>query len=681
MLRRDGGPNLIDAGVSTVRIDDTHFEIHGLGPLNELGGQYTLTVDATGIEDLLGNAGIGAAISSWTKLSDVPIVLSIAGVDPLIRNAPVDAVVITFSEPINLATLTTADISLTRDGGGNLLADPLDITQTGGQSYRLGPLGGLTAAEGNYVLSVQAGGVEDLDGNPGLSSHAIAWTMDTTGPEATLIAGIATPVINTATGSLQVTFSEPIDGTSFDYHDLSLTRDGGPNLIGAGVSVQPISPNTWRINGLSGLTGAEGEYEFAVDATGIRDIAGNSGSESETATWSVDRTAPAAAGSLAIAPDTGISDQDGRTNLRDVTLTGSLGEPNLTVSMFDTTTGTNLGTATVTDMSFSRAISFASVGNHRLRVRATDQAGNHADSFFDVFVDVTYPMVEQVDVLTDLGGIRAEALTVRFSEAMNVPGLIADGSILSAVTLVSLDTGAVALEAGQFTYDAATNTVTLSVAAIADDLASGHYQLRLDGSLLTDSAGNPLRGGSGGLMLLDVPALDAAQLVSTAAGPIQAASYSVPSLADWNGDGLQDLIVGEKTADGQGKVRVYLNTGAAAAPVYEAFVYAQAAGGDLAVARQRLHGRVPPGVRLGRRRTQGPRAGPRRWNDPGGVEHHQQHRPYLRHARVSTGRSAGGQGQHQRRRPRRLRHRRLRQRRPLRPGRRRFGRPGAAVPQ
>ena len=57
----------------------------------------------------------------------------------------------------------------------------------------------------------------------------------------------------------------------------------------------------------------------------------------------------------------------------------------------------------------------------------------------------------------------------------------------------------------------------------------------------------------------------------------------MPSLADWNNDGLTDLIVGEKTAAGTGKIRVYLNSGTNADPVYGSFVFARGSEGDVSV--------------------------------------------------------------------------------------------------
>jgi len=77
--------------------------------------------------------------------------------------------------------------------------------------------------------------------------------------------------------------------------------------------------------------------------------------------------------------------------------------------------------------------------------------------------------------------------------------------------------------------------------------------------------------------------LGAEQFVQAAASPIAVPGYSVPSLVDWNADGLKDLIVGEGSGTITPKVRVYLNTGTASAPQFSTFFYVQSNGGDLTV--------------------------------------------------------------------------------------------------
>ena len=157
--------------------------------------------------------------------------------------------------------------------------------------------------------------------------------------------------------------------------------------------------------------------------------------------------------------------------------------------------------------------------------------------------------------------------------------MIGDGTIVSAVSLVNLPSGPVSLQASQFAYDPALRRLTINLAQL---LTAGAYELRIEGSRIQNPAGNLLVGGRDGLSFA-VPAFAAPTTIQAAGAELQVDGYSVPSLADWNNDGLADLIVGEKTTAGTGKVRVYLNSGTNAEPVFESFVFAQGAAGDLSV--------------------------------------------------------------------------------------------------
>jgi len=63
--------------------------------------------------------------------------------------------------------------------------------------------------------------------------------------------------------------------------------------------------------------------------------------------------------------------------------------------------------------------------------------------------------------------------------------------------------------------------------------------------------------------------------------PVIVTGYSVPSFADWDSDGLEDLVVGGGSGTYTPKVRVYLNEGTAQAPKFAAPFYAQSGGADL----------------------------------------------------------------------------------------------------
>ncbi len=81
-----------------------------------------------------------------------------------------------------------------------------------------------------------------------------------------------------------------------------------------------------------------------------------------------------------------------------------------------------------------------------------------------------------------------------------------------------------------------------------------------------------------------VPNFEPVQMVQSGIGDpadITVDRYSVPVLVDWNSDGLPDLVVGEKTHDREGKIRVYPRV--PDDPGFDDFYYAQSAGNDLAV--------------------------------------------------------------------------------------------------
>ena len=64
---------------------------------------------------------------------------------------------------------------------------------------------------------------------------------------------------------------------------------------------------------------------------------------------------------------------------------------------------------------------------------------------------------------------------------------------------------------------------------------------------------------------------------------IQVLGGAAPSMTDWNNDALPDLIVGEGNSFSPGRVRVYLNIGAAGAPLFGDFVYATSMGDTLEI--------------------------------------------------------------------------------------------------
>ena len=74
-----------------------------------------------------------------------------------------------------------------------------------------------------------------------------------------------------------MTFSKPIDPSRFTDSALSLTLNGGGNLITPAVTISLVSGSTYQIAGLAALETGNGTYTLTVNGADISDLAGNIG--------------------------------------------------------------------------------------------------------------------------------------------------------------------------------------------------------------------------------------------------------------------------------------------------------------------------------------------------------------------------------------------------------------------
>ncbi len=102
--------------------------------------------------------------------------------------------------------------------------------------------------------------------------------VDLTQPTVSAMEALA-PTTTTPVGTETVTFSKKINPATLDYHALSLTLNGGSNLITSAVTLTPTdsSDTQFSISGLGALDTATGNYVLTVNPTGIQDWAGNPG--------------------------------------------------------------------------------------------------------------------------------------------------------------------------------------------------------------------------------------------------------------------------------------------------------------------------------------------------------------------------------------------------------------------
>jgi autotransporter-associated beta strand protein len=373
-------------------------------------------------------------------------------------------------------------LTLTLNGGPNLVDSAVTIVEVSPTTYEIGGLQSLTATPGSYALSVSATGLVDAAGNSGVGGLSESWTLNTTGPT---VASIGPAVNNGLTvqsprnivvPTLDVTFSEPIDPSSFTYQAIDFSKDGGPNLIVPGITIQQLSPTEFEVGNFENLIApVDGDYTFTVGAAGVSDLAGNSGTGSSSVSWDLVTTGPAAPANLAISPNTGISSSGvANTNAAGVVFTGLLSEPGLAVEVSEN--GTALGYATVTGAAFSEDLTLQA-GTNDLAVYAVDAAGNVSPitdltAFYDAAALAdTVPPTSSVSPLPAVSN--STRFTVQWSGQDN-PG----GSGIATFDVYVQDNG------GPFTL---WQSQTAGTSAVFTGVAGDTYGFY---SVATDQAGN-----------------------------------------------------------------------------------------------------------------------------------------------------------------------------------------------
>ena len=240
------------------------------------------------IVDQAGNPLAADATASWTADMTAPTAAFSTIGTP--RNTAVDAVDVTFSEPV--LGLTAASFTLFRNATTVPLAAA--VLTGGGSSYRLAGLAGATALPGVYELRILSvtGGIgtaTDAVGNP-VAVATATWVVDTVGPAATL-QDVSSPR-TAALDAVAVTFDEPVTG--LDASGFRLTRDG-TNVPLSGLTVTG-SGAAYTLAGLAAFTAIDGSYELSLPVAGsvVKDAAGNSLARATKSVWTLDGTGPRA---------------------------------------------------------------------------------------------------------------------------------------------------------------------------------------------------------------------------------------------------------------------------------------------------------------------------------------------------------------------------------------------------
>jgi hypothetical protein len=484
VLTRNGGPNLIDNGVTVTGVGTNVYRISGLAPLTSADGNYQLTVAGADVQDYGGNPVATDGMLAWAKGVNVPVVVSITKPLPDPRNTGVTNLEVAFTKAVDAATFALDDLILTRDGGANLITPGVSIAPLTPTSFRLGGLEPITGSEGHYAFTVLGSGVQGQDASQGIGSLTQTWQVLSTGPMLVSLEAPTPALRNIVVQALEVVFDRAVDPATFDWRDVTLTRDGGANLITSDVTVTRLNDTTYRLGNFSWVQGLAGTYTMTVNGAGVQDAASNFGSGVRSQTWTLELGKPVAPFNMFITPDLGVSPGDGRTSSNNVTLGGTLAETNLTVRVIDDTLGIDLGVANIVGTAFTKPLSFDVLGAHILRLYAVDAAQNVSSNVtFNVFIDQSPPTATWQTVTPSPRQTPVSTLDVTFSEAINA------ATFTRADLTLTRNGGANLINAG--VNVAQISAVTYRVSNLAAlNTQPGSYQLSLNLAGIEDLAGN-----------------------------------------------------------------------------------------------------------------------------------------------------------------------------------------------
>ncbi|MCY2963358.1 MAG: Ig-like domain-containing protein, partial [Planctomycetota bacterium] len=404
LYRNGGATNLITSGVTITPRGGNSYQIGGLSSLNSIDGAYSLTILASGVTDRFGNPGIGHETVEWNKAETAPAVTGIAGLAGALRNTAVDNLTVTFNRAIDATSLDVSDLVLRRDGVARNR-----VCSACAASFDFDSCCALSSAAVVLVSSSQR-----LAGVGGMS---VSWRMDSVGPQIVSMTGLPASPTRQTVGDFDVEFNERLAAGSFTAGDVKLTR-GGSAVSTVGLTISQINDTTWHLAGIASLTDVDGAYLFTLDGADVSDPAGNPGTGSFGYDFTVDRTAPATASQLAFTIDSGIAG-DGITNELAGTISGTVAESHVTVTIVNPATGAVLASQTNVSGQFTIAVILDVAGSHRLGVVVTDLAGNSSQVDYRLFVDQVAPVVSAWgNAPRQTGSTVPDFVDITFSEAV-----------------------------------------------------------------------------------------------------------------------------------------------------------------------------------------------------------------------------------------------------------------------
>ncbi|WP_111449541.1 Ig-like domain-containing protein [Pseudomonas sp. 478] len=418
-----------------------------------------ITLDNTGVINILGTAGVGTTNSNNYTVDTVRPTASIVFTDAALKAGETSLVTITFNEAVT--GLTNADLTIANGTLTSVSSGDGGVTWTG----TFTPTASITDA--TNLITLDNTGVSDLAGNAGSgTTDSGNYAIDTVRPTATLVVTDNALKIG-ETSLVTITFSEAVSGfTNADLTIANGTLTAVSSSDGGITWTATFTPNA-SVNDTTNL--------ITLNNTGIADLAGNTGSgTTDSNNYAIDTLRPTA---TIVVADNAL--KIGETSLVTITfaeaVTGftnadlTIANGTLTaVSSSDggiTWTATFTPTASITDT--TNLITLDNTGVSDL----SGNAGSGTTDSNNYAIDTVRPTATIVVADTALRIGETSLVTITFSEAVsgftNADLTIANGT-LSAVSSADGGITWTATFTPSASINDTTNLITLDNTGVSD---------------------------------------------------------------------------------------------------------------------------------------------------------------------------------------------------------------------
>ncbi|WP_439585154.1 T9SS type A sorting domain-containing protein [Dyadobacter bucti] len=118
------------------------------------------------------------------------------------------------------------------------------------------------------------------------ATYTIVWSrINSNVPRVDHITGAPAQASSTQVKNLKVIFNKRIDPATFTFEDLTLSLQGGPNIMSSSAVITSLDSTSFDID-LSVITTGNGLYVFTAQAANVKDLSGNSGTGGKQVSWS-----------------------------------------------------------------------------------------------------------------------------------------------------------------------------------------------------------------------------------------------------------------------------------------------------------------------------------------------------------------------------------------------------------